>query len=79
MRYQKLTFVALFIGAAACSGSRASQSTGLQDPGQSVVMIRSVRQDIDYVMPWKREHMTQGSGSGLIVADNKVLTNAHNV
>jgi S1-C subfamily serine protease len=79
MRYQKLTIAALLTGAAVCGGSGVCQGTGLQDPDQSVVMIRSVRQDFDYVMPWKRGQMARSSGSGLIIADKKVLTNAHNV
>lgn len=52
---------------------------GLQDPDRSVIMIRSVSQDYDYVTPWKRGTMIQSVGSGLIVSGRKILTNAHNV
>jgi S1-C subfamily serine protease len=50
-----------------------------QAMAQSVVLIRSVSQDYDYTMPWKQTSMQQGSGSGLIIAGNRILTNAHNV
>ena len=46
---------------------------------QSVVMIRAVSQDYDYSTPWKKQSMSQGSGTGFIVAGNRILTNAHNV
>ncbi len=46
---------------------------------KSVVLIRAVKQDFDYTTPWKQKAMTQGSGSGLIIAGNRILTNAHNV
>ncbi len=49
------------------------------DADKSVVMIRSVRQDFDYEMPWKQTAMNQGIGSGFIIEGKRVLTNAHNV
>ncbi|MCD6392053.1 MAG: trypsin-like peptidase domain-containing protein [Planctomycetes bacterium] len=46
---------------------------------KSVVMIRSVSQDFDYVTPWKQMTMGQGLGSGFIIEGDRILTNAHNV
>ena len=46
---------------------------------KSVVMIRSVSQNFDYVTPWKQMTMAQGVGSGFIIEGNLILTNAHNV
>ncbi|MCK4998203.1 MAG: trypsin-like peptidase domain-containing protein [Anaerohalosphaera sp.] len=46
---------------------------------KSVVMLRCVQQDYDYVTPWKQKQMSQGIGSGFIIAGNRILTNAHNV
>jgi S1-C subfamily serine protease len=46
---------------------------------QSVVLIRSIRQDFDYVTPWKREAMRAGIGSGFVIEGKRILTNAHNV
>jgi S1-C subfamily serine protease len=79
MHYRKLVFVAVLAASAVCGSLSASQGAGLQDPQKSVVLIRSVRQDFDYVTPWKREAMSQGIGSGFIIAGKRILTNAHNV
>jgi S1-C subfamily serine protease len=57
---------------------RASQSS-VQELEKSVILIRSVHQDFDYVTPWKQKAMNQSIGSGFIIAGNKILTNAHNV
>jgi len=46
---------------------------------RSAVMIRSVSQPLDPVMPWKRRPMSQGVGTGFIIDDYRILTNAHNV
>ena len=46
---------------------------------KSVVMIRAVQQDFDYATPWKQMPMAQGTGSGFIIAGNRILTNAHNI
>jgi len=46
---------------------------------KSVVLIRCVKQGFDYVTPWKQKSMTQGVGSGFIIAGSRILTNAHNV
>lgn len=46
---------------------------------QSVVLIRCVQQDFDYITPWKQTSMVQGVGSGFVIAGNRILTNAHNV
>ncbi len=52
-----------------------------QEPSydNSVVMIRSVSQGWDYTTPWKKHSMSGGSGTGFIIAGNRILTNAHNV
>ncbi len=46
---------------------------------KSVVLIRSVAQEFDYVTPWKQKMMTQSLGSGFIIEGRRILTNAHNV
>ena len=69
------TFLAII---AAVSGF-AKASNGEQTLEISVVMIRSVHQNIDYTLPWKQMGMNQGVGSGFVIAGNRILTNAHNV
>ncbi len=46
---------------------------------KSVVRIRSVKQDYNYVTPWKKNPMSQGIGSGFIIEGDRIMTNAHNV
>ncbi|MBN2313957.1 MAG: trypsin-like peptidase domain-containing protein [Sedimentisphaerales bacterium] len=76
---QSKIYVVFLLSSVFCLLSSATQGAGLQTPDKSVVLIRSVRQDFDYVAPWKMDHMSRSSGSGLIIAGNKILTNAHNV
>ncbi len=68
--------VAFLIVAALCPALRAVEPEELE---KSVVMIRSVGQDFDYVTPWEQKAMTQGVGSGFIIEGKRILTNAHNV
>ncbi|MBE0535063.1 MAG: trypsin-like peptidase domain-containing protein [Phycisphaerae bacterium] len=56
-----------------------SDDAGLLTLDKSVVMIQCVSQDFDYVAPWKKMTISQGLGSGFIIAGNRILTNAHNV
>ena len=79
MKYKNLLLIVIFEVSVLYGNIDAAQNTGLQNPDKSVVMIRSVKQDFDYVNPWKRENMSQSSGSGLIISGNRILTNAHNV
>ena len=60
-----------------------SASVAAQDPAntyqKSVILIKSVSQDFDYTTPWKQTAMTSGVGSGFVISENSILTNAHNV
>ncbi len=79
MYYKKHVLITLLVALVTYGNLSVSQSAGLPTPDKSVVLIRSVQQDFDFVTGWKRAHMTRLSGSGLIIAGNKILTNAHNV
>ncbi len=46
---------------------------------KSVVMIMAVRQEFDYVTPWKKRPMAGGVGTGFVIDGQRILTNAHNV
>lgn len=59
-------------------GAIAFAQVGQQTVDKSVVMIRSVQQEFDYVTPWKRADVGQGIGSGFIIEGRRILTNAHN-
>ena len=79
MDYLKWFFIAMIPVCAMSNNLPAFQEIGLQDPDKSVVLIRSLKQDFDYVTPWKRKDMAQTSGSGFIIAGERILTNAHNI
>lgn len=79
MLYQKLFYIAVCAAFAGFNNLSASQSLGLQEPDKSVVLIRSLKQDYDYMTPWKRKDMSQGSGTGFIISGERIITNAHNV
>lgn len=79
MRDLKLMFVTALVLSLECLSLGSSQAAGLARPHEAIILIRCVKQDFDYVMPWKRAPMSRISGSGFIIDGNKILTNAHNV
>jgi len=79
MRYRKWMFIAMLGASVVFGGRGVSCGSGLSRPEESVVLIRSVMQDFDYVTPWKRQPMSQVAGSGSVIAGKRILTNAHNV
>ncbi|MHC4297576.1 MAG: S1C family serine protease, partial [Planctomycetota bacterium] len=79
MRCHKLIFVAALVLSVESLSLGSSQNAGLSRPHEAVILIRSVKQDFDYVTPWKRAPLSRISGSGFVVAGNSILTNAHNV
>jgi S1-C subfamily serine protease len=76
---QKLILVLVIIASVAFGGLSPAQSGQQQDLEKSVVLIRSIKQDFDYVTPWKQKAMREGIGSGFVIEGKRVLTNAHNV
>jgi S1-C subfamily serine protease len=54
--------------------SAASAESDLKD---SVVKIYTVSQAYDYLQPWQMSRQASGTGSGCIIAGNRILTNAH--
>jgi S1-C subfamily serine protease len=43
----------------------------------SVVRIYTVAQNPDYLVPWAPGNNEEGWGTGFIISDNRILTNAH--
>ncbi len=78
MRYLKRIIIVICL-AMPSAGPSSAQEAGPGNLEKSVVMIRSVSQDFDYLMPWKQKQMSQGIGSGFVIEGNRILTNAHNV
>ena len=46
-------------------------------PGDSVVKIFVDRRAADYVQPWQMQQQESVSGSGFLIDENRILTNAH--
>jgi len=47
------------------------------DLRKSVVKIFSTEQNYDYIQPWQKRPLISGSGSGFVISDNRIMTNAH--
>ena len=79
MYSQKLILALIFTVSVAFGHLSPAQGGEQQDLAKSVVLIRSIEQDFDYVTPWKHKGMREGIGSGFVVEGKRILTNAHNV
>ena len=54
-----------------------AQSNALQAIEESVVKIYTTQAEPDYFTPWRLLTPQQSTGSGSVIADNLILTNAH--
>ena len=79
MCFRKLILVVTVVLLVFSVQLNASQSNEQRQFDKSVILIRCVHQEFDYVTPWKQKAMKQSIGSGFIIAGNRILTNAHNV
>lgn len=50
-----------------------------ENPLNAVVKINAVYCSPNYSRPWVKNPQNSGSGSGVVIAGNKILTNAHNI
>ncbi|MFH2218137.1 MAG: trypsin-like peptidase domain-containing protein [Pseudomonadota bacterium] len=59
--------------------AQGRKTTGsiLKQFSKSVVKINIISQVPDYTVPWNPGRMTQGAGTGFLISDNRILTNAH--
>jgi len=76
MYYYQWILVAVSVFSGVLNASQTNKQQGLE---KSVVLIRSIKQDFDYVTPWKQKAMMQVIGSGFLISGQKIITNAHNV
>jgi S1-C subfamily serine protease len=76
MCYYQWILVALSVFSGVLNAPQTTKQQGLE---KSVVLIRSIKQDFDYVTPWKQKAMRQVIGSGFLISGQKIITNAHNV
>jgi S1-C subfamily serine protease len=78
MYFQKCILV-IVVAVSICFGKLSVTLSSEQQFDKSVILIRCVHQDFDYVTPWEQKAMSQSIGSGFIIAGNVILTNAHNI
>jgi len=57
--------------------SVTAQSTDIRDVEDSVIKIYTTQAAPDYFTPWRLLTPRQSSGSGAVIANNQILTNAH--
>lgn len=50
---------------------------GQEEIREAVVKIHTTRRPPDFVRPWTKAQPQKVSGSGVVIADNRILTNAH--
>lgn len=57
--------------------TQAQLTDELRDVERSIVKIYTTTADPDYFTPWRLMSPGQSSGSGAVIADQRILTNAH--
>lgn len=74
------TIAVLILTLLQATASQASaEVTNGKTYDKSVVMVRCVQQKFNYSTPWKQQSMASGVGSGFLVGNGLILTNAHNI
>ena len=62
---------------AASSGTKSPDAAEESGIYQSVLRIEAAAQQFDYRAPWNSGRFGGGTGTGFLVGDNRILTNAH--
>lgn len=75
----RISFLALllFVGLIAVGPSAYAQLLPKPDLRNSVVKIHTTAKLPSVFQPWRKQSPREGSGTGMIIAGNKILTNAH--
>jgi len=66
-----------FLTSAFSQLTHAQLTDELRDVERSIVKIYTTTADPDYFTPWRLMSPGQSSGSGAVIADQRILTNAH--
>jgi S1-C subfamily serine protease len=74
---RRLAAIILSILAYSLSTTATAQNSELSDIEDSVIKIYTTQAAPDYFTPWRLLTPRQSSGSGSVIAGNKILTNAH--
>lgn len=68
----KQLFLTLLVGCGLCTSLQAQSE--IRD---AVVKIHTTRRGPDFLRPWTKRSTQKISGTGAVIADNRILTNAH--
>jgi len=67
----------LCITLCSCTTTRIAANNGIDDARLGVVKIHVSSQREDYQMPWQSGRPRGGSGTGMLIKGNRILSNAH--
>lgn len=73
--HTRLCITSCLLLAIVLSGDAAAEPDGSLK--SSIVKIYSIYADFNYSQPWQKRTQKESSGSGCIIAGNRILTNAH--
>ena len=74
----KLSKIILFYASAAIAAASAFAQPQ-NSPLNAVVKITTISCSPDFFSPWRKSDQSGGSGSGVVIAGNLILTNSHNI
>ena len=69
----------LIVGMLASAGTLFAENQTQNNPLNAVVKVECVSSHPNYIAPWQNKLQDQGTGSGVVIAGNRILTNAHNI
>lgn len=69
----------LIVGMLASAGTLFAENQTQNNPLNAVVKVECVSSHPNYLAPWQNKLQDQGNGSGVVIAGNRILTNAHNI
>ena len=70
-------FAILSISLLFASGTHAQLDESLRDIESSIIKIYTTSAAPDYFTPWRLMNPSQSSGSGAVISNRRILTNAH--
>ncbi len=73
----KNRFFFIFVFSIVCSFIQLGHVNAASDASDNVVKVFVTSNSLDFYRPWQSQGSTSMTGSGAIIAGNKILTNAH--
>ncbi len=77
MRRLVVTLLCFHLCLLRCFSQGAAEEAGVTDIKASVVKLSVTQRNPDFNRPWNKSNPSEVSGTGFVIAGNRVLTNAH--